>query len=84
MNKLLMMTKLWSLLFGRLDENSWLVFPPEVAEKLAVAAMRTTEAFIGTKLAFRAHIIHLYSGKGYGGGIHEVGRSFPVSSSISV
>lgn len=75
MNTPSMMSKIGSLLSllpGELDLTSRYLLP-QVVENLAVAAMQTTEAFTATKIAFRAHIVHLYAGEGDGGMIDAVG-----------
>lgn len=73
MDALSMVSKLGDFLSSKLDTKSRRVLIPQVMEHLAHAAMQTTEAFIGTKIALRTSIIHLYAGEEDGGMIHAVG-----------
>lgn len=48
-------------------------------ENLAHTTSQTNEAFIGSKVALRSHIIHLYAGEHERGMLHPV-RKFPLLS----
>lgn len=82
-----MMTSIWSLLDYYLREEDtdlrlYLLLPQDM-ENLALIAMQTTEAFIGTKITLRATIAHLCAADG-GMMIHYVGGSFLALSDACV
>ncbi|KAL6827243.1 ankyrin repeat-containing domain protein [Trichoderma sp. SZMC 28015] len=68
-----MTSKLWTFLSGVLDDTSHHLLALELAilENLAHITIQTSEAFISSKIALRACIIHLYAGEDEAGIIHS-------------
>ncbi|QYT01017.1 hypothetical protein H0G86_008073 [Trichoderma simmonsii] len=76
-----MISKLWAFLSGVLDYTSHRLFALElvILENLAHIAIQTSEAFIGSKIALRACIIHLYAGEDEAGMIHSSMDAFTAT-----
>lgn len=74
-----MISKLVKFLSGEVDSDSQRLLVPHIMENLAHTTSQTNEAFIGSKVALRSHIIHLYAGEHETGMLHPV-RKFPLLS----
>ncbi|KAI1635753.1 ankyrin repeat-containing domain protein [Biscogniauxia mediterranea] len=78
-----MISKLWTFLSGKSDNKLQRHLVPNVMENLAHITMQTSEAFTNSKIALRAHTIHLYAGDNEAGMIHPSMDAFTATMGLS-
>ncbi|KAI0407367.1 ankyrin repeat-containing domain protein [Xylaria palmicola] len=78
-----LVTRLWALLSGKLDLQVQCLLTSQAIESLAHVTIQANEEFIGSKIALRTRIIHLYAGEDEAGMIHPSMDAFAATIGLS-